>query len=56
MNMVMEVKRTRAEAHDAMLHEALSRPGVREVMKVYENWRRVDDTCDHYRQALNQQG
>ena len=55
MSMVTEVKRTRAEAHDAMLQEALSRPGVREFMKVYEDWRKVDDAFDHYRQVLKQQ-
>lgn len=55
MSMVTEVKRTRAEAHDAILQEALSRPGVREVMKVYENWRMADEALAPYRQILNRQ-
>lgn len=52
MSMVTEVKRSRAETHDAMLREALSQPGVREVMKVYENWRVADESLAHYRRAL----
>ena len=54
MGTIKEVERTRAEAYDAMLQEALSRPGVREVMQVYENWRRTDRGLDTYRRATRQ--
>lgn len=40
--------------HDAMLREALSRPGVREAMEVYQGWRRVDRGLDPYRAAMRQ--
>ena len=34
-----------------MLEEALARPGVREVMKVYGGWREKERTLDSYRTA-----
>ena len=34
-----------------MLKEAISRPGVREAMEVYQNWRKVDGSLDSYRQV-----
>ena len=37
--------------HAAMLKEAISRPGVREAMEVYQNWRKVDGSLDSYRQV-----
>lgn len=51
MSTIMEVKRTRAEAHGAMLQEALSRPGVREFMEVYRNWQEVDKELEAYRRS-----
>lgn len=48
---ITEVKRTRAEAHDAMLREALSQPGVREFMEVYRNWQGVDKELETYRRS-----
>lgn len=56
MSTIKEVERTRAEAHKAMLQEALSRPGVREVMEIYENWHKVDRALSTYRQATRKQG
>lgn len=41
----------RAQEHAAMLKEALARPGVREVMKVYGGWRHIDSALDAYRAA-----
>ena len=41
----------RAQEQDAMLKEALARPGVREVMKVYGYWREIDKELDAYRIA-----
>lgn len=51
MSTITGAKRTRAEAHDAMLQEALSRPGVREFMEVYRNWQDVDKDLEAYRKA-----
>ena len=42
----------REQEHAAMLREALSRPGIREVMHVYENWRRADRAMEPYRSAV----
>lgn len=41
----------RTVERDAMLQEALARPGVREVMKVYGGWQQVDKGLDVYRAA-----
>ena len=41
----------RAEEHAAMLKEALGRPGVREVMEVYGEWRQIEKELDAYRAA-----
>lgn len=41
----------REREHDAMLQEALARPGVREVMQVYGGWREKDRGLDAYRAA-----
>ena len=42
------MKEKLAREHDAMLKEAISRPGVREAMEVYQNWKRVDASLDNY--------
>ena len=41
----------REREHDAMLQEALARPGVRDVMKLYDGWREKDRGLDAYRAA-----
>ena len=41
----------REQEHAAMLKEALARPGVREVMQVYQNHQKVDKGLDPYRLA-----
>ena len=41
----------REQDHAAMLEEALSRPGVREVMKIYNGWWEKDRGLDAYRAA-----
>ena len=46
----------RAAEHDAMLKEALARPGVREVMKVYGGWQQADKGLDAYRAASRERG
>ena len=42
----------RAQEQAAMLKEALARPGVREVMRVYGGWRQVDGRLDVHRAAI----
>ena len=46
----------RAEEQAAMLKEALARPGVREVMKVYGGWQQADKGLDAYRTASKEGG
>ena len=41
----------RARAHDALLKEALKRPGIPEMMRVYGDWRTADRGLDPYRAA-----
>ena len=41
----------REQEYAAMLKEALSRPGTREVMDVYDGWREKDRGLDAYRAA-----
>ena len=40
--------------HAAMLEEALSRPGIRQVMEVYRHWQKVDRAMEPYRLAAKQ--
>lgn len=42
---------TRAQSHEEMLKEAQSRPGVREMMEVYDHWQKADKGMDDYRAA-----
>jgi hypothetical protein len=35
-----------------LLEEALKRPGVREVMEVYQSWTRADEVLRQYRRVL----
>ena len=47
------VSRTsRVQEHEAMLKAALARPGVREAMRVYQDWQRKDQKLEPYRQVL----
>ena len=41
----------RARAHAAMLEDALKRPGIPEIMRVYGDWRTADRGLDPYRAA-----
>ena len=47
-----EREKQRAE----MLKSALARPGVREVMEVYQGWREKDRGLDAYRSATKASG
>lgn len=49
-------KSKRKHEHEAMLKEALSRPGVREMMRVYQNWEQWDRGLDAYRSATRPRG
>ena len=44
----------REQAHAELLQEALERPGIREIMRVYEDWRQVDHGLDSYRAATRE--
>ena len=46
----------REQEHADMLKEALARPGIREVMKVYRDYQQVDRGLDAYRLATRQRG
>lgn len=39
----------RGREHSEMIKVALSRPGIRDVMKVYGDWREKDRALDTYR-------
>ena len=41
----------RERAHEEMLKEALKRPGVREIMGVYNSWQQADKGLEPYRSA-----
>jgi len=41
----------REREHAELLERALARPGVREVMDVYDNWREKDQGLNNYRAA-----
>ncbi len=47
--------RNRESERAAMLEEALSRPGIREMMQVYQNWKKLDQGLDPYRVATKKQ-
>ncbi len=44
----------RPKHHDALLKDALSRPGVAEYMKVYQGWQKQDEGLDSYRAATRE--
>lgn len=47
-------KSKRERERTAMLEEALARPGVREVMEVYQHWQKADRAMEPYRMAAKQ--
>ena len=49
--MTKQSKSQRKREHEKMLKEALSRPGVREMMRLYQNWKQLDRGLDAYRAA-----
>ncbi len=54
MNMRKSTRRPpsqREREHANLLERALARPGVREVMDVYDNWRERDQGLNGYRAA-----
>ena len=44
----------REQERSALLEEALARPDVREVMKIYAQWQRQDKGLDSYRAATKE--
>ena len=46
----------RARARDELLEAALARPGVKEFMEVYGDWREKDRGLDTYRAATKTPG
>ena len=44
----------REQSHAERLKEALERPGIREIMRVYEDWRQADRGLDSYRKATRE--
>ena len=43
----------REQARAALIEDVLKLPGIREVMRVYENWQRADRGLDSYRAATH---
>ena len=41
----------RTQAHAALIEEALKRPGIPEIMRVYGDWRTADRGLEPYRAA-----
>ena len=46
----------RAREYDRMLEDALTQPGVREPMQVYESWRKRDRALEPYRAVTRRRG
>lgn len=46
----------RAQRHADMLKEAQARPGIREVMQVYQDWQEKDRGIEPYRSATKAAG
>ena len=49
-----ELPSIRERARATLLEDALRRPGIREVMRVYEDWRHVDRGLEPYRGATHE--
>lgn len=47
---------TRQHQRDALLQEAMHRPGIREVMRVYEDWKRADRVVESHRAITGWRG
>lgn len=45
---------TRTEERDALLEEALARPGVREAMRVYDDWQKSQQVLETYRETTRE--
>ena len=45
----------REKARAALVEDAFKRPGIREVMRVYENWQDVDHGLEPYRVIAGEQ-
>ena len=43
---------TRTEEQEALLQEALARPGIVELMRVYGSWKKQDQAQEPYREAM----
>lgn len=46
----------RERRRDELLREAIQRPGVREVLKVYESWKQADRAMDSHRMIAHPPG
>ena len=46
----------REREHAAMLKEALSRPGICEIMQIYQAYRKVDKKLNSYRLVTTRRG
>ena len=44
----------RQREHEELLERALARPGIRDVMRVYDNWREKDRGMNAYKEATKQ--
>lgn len=44
----------RTQAQRQLVKDALDRPGIREVMRVYEDWRHLDHDLEPYRTATRE--
>ena len=49
-------KSQRQEQQTDLLEEALSRPGIRELMLVYQGWEKREQQLDSYRTAASGKG
>ena len=47
---------SRKDQYDALVEQALKRPGVREVVNVYQDWREKDQKMDSYRELFTSFG
>ena len=47
---------SRQQQNDALLEEAMERPGIREVMRVYGDWKNCDRALETYRKTARRGG
>ena len=43
---------TRTEQQEALLQEALARPGIAEALRLYGNWKEMDRSQEPYRETM----